>query len=141
MDGFLRSDNSLSNLYEVCHNVTTVLQKCSFRLRKWITNDQKLLESFEPSERLLKKRLSDLDEKESNHNTLGLIWNVKSDVLKLCFIEKFYKETKTLVRTIIPSVFTVFQIFKVLKNLLDSYSYIFATNFNVFTQTPTPTPS
>ena len=141
MDDFLRSDNSLSNLYEVCHNVTTVLQKCSLRLRKWITNDQKLLESFEPSERLLKKRLSDLDEKESNHNTLGLIWNVKSDVLKLCFIEKFYKETKTPVRTIIPSVFTVFQIFKVLKNLLDSYSYIFATNFNVFTQTPTPTPS
>ena len=27
MDDFLRSDNSLSNLYEVCHNVTTVLQK------------------------------------------------------------------------------------------------------------------
>ena len=55
MDDFLRSDNSLSNLYEVCHIVTTVLQKCSFRLRKWITSDQKLLERFEPSERLLKK--------------------------------------------------------------------------------------
>ena len=37
------------------------------------------------------------------------------------------------------SFYTVFQVFKVLKNLLDSYSYIFITNFNVFTQTPTPT--
>ena len=36
---------------------------------------------------------------------------------------------------------TAFQVFKVLKNLLDSYNYIFATNFNVFSQTPTPTPS
>ena len=36
---------------------------------------------------------------------------------------------------------TVFHVFKVLKNLLDSYSYILATNFNVFIQTPTPTPS
>ena len=105
MDDFLRSDNSLSNLYEVCCNVTTVLQKCSFRLRKWITNNQKLLESFEPSERLLKKRLSDLDEKESNHNTLGLICNVKSDVLKLCFIEKFYKETKRGIISFLCSVF------------------------------------
>ena len=34
----------------------------------------------------------------------------------------------------------VFQVFKVLKSLLDSYSYIFVTNFNVFTQTPSPTP-
>ena len=28
-----------------------------------------------------------------------------------------------------------------LKNLLGSYSYIFATNFSIFTQTPTPIPS
>ena len=39
------------------------------------------------------------------------------------------------------SFYTVFQVFKALKNLLDSYSYIFITNFNAFTQTPTPTPS
>ena len=39
------------------------------------------------------------------------------------------------------SFHTVFQAFKVLKNLLDSYNLIFVTNFNVFTQTPTPTPS
>ena len=37
------------------------------------------------------------------------------------------------------SFYTVFQVFKVLKNLLDSNSHIFMTNFNVFTQTPTPT--
>ena len=36
---------------------------------------------------------------------------------------------------------TVFQVFKVLKNLLVSYSYIFVTDFNVFTQNPTSTPS
>ena len=39
-------------------------------------------------------------------------------------------------------IITVFQDFKVfLKNLLDSYSYIFITNFNGFTQIPTPIPS
>ena len=37
------------------------------------------------------------------------------------------------------SFYTVFQVFKVLKNLLDSNSHIFMTNFNVFTQTPIPT--
>ena len=37
------------------------------------------------------------------------------------------------------SFHTVFQVFKVLKKLLDCYSYIFITN--VFIQTPTPTPS
>ena len=36
------------------------------------------------------------------------------------------------------SFHTVLQVFKVLKNLLDSCSYIFITNFNVFTQTLTP---
>ena len=39
------------------------------------------------------------------------------------------------------SFHTVFQVFKVLKNLLDSYSYIFITDFNVFTQNPTLTAS
>ena len=39
------------------------------------------------------------------------------------------------------SFHTVFQVFKVLKNLLDSYSYIFVTNLNVITKTLTPTPS
>ena len=39
------------------------------------------------------------------------------------------------------SFHTVFQVFKVLKNLLDSYSYIFITYFNVFTENPSPTPS
>ena len=39
------------------------------------------------------------------------------------------------------SFHTVFQVFKVLKNLLDSDSYILVTNFNIFTQNPTTTPS
>ena len=39
------------------------------------------------------------------------------------------------------SFHTEFQVFKVFKNLLDSYSYIFVTNVNVFTQIPSPTPS
>ena len=38
------------------------------------------------------------------------------------------------------SFHTVFQVFKVLRNLLDSYSCIFVKNFNVFTRTPTPKP-
>ena len=39
------------------------------------------------------------------------------------------------------SFHTVFQVFKVLRNLLDSDSYILVTNFNIFTQNPTTTPS
>jgi len=42
MDDFLKSMNSLTDLSIICKSVTDVLSKASFRLRKWISNNQSI---------------------------------------------------------------------------------------------------
>ena len=69
MDDFIKSGNSLETLINTITSVTNTLSKYGFRLNKWISNNEYLLNKYPESEK------ASTNEAE----TLGINWDIESD--------------------------------------------------------------
>jgi len=106
MDDYLKSDASKESLLDLSNDVIRVLSKANFRLRKWISNSQYILDNFQPSECLLSsQKLDDINSNDSNYRTLGILWNIKSDLFKINYSSKDYPESKRGLLGLLCSVF------------------------------------
>jgi len=106
MDDYLKSDASKESLLDLSIDVIRVLSKANFRLRKWISNSQYILDNFQPSECLLSsQKLDDINSNVSNYRTLGILWNIKSDLFKINYSSKDYPESKRGLLGLLCSVF------------------------------------
>lgn len=74
MDDLLTGAETLDELFQIKCDVSKVLEKGGFNLRKWQSND--------PSTVFLDKNTNLTFGKDVSQSTLGIIWNPQSDVIK-----------------------------------------------------------
>ncbi|XP_037909904.1 uncharacterized protein LOC119650835 [Hermetia illucens] len=79
MDDLMSGANNLTTAKEIQRQLVTVLKKGGFKLRKWSSNHNNLLQEI-PSEDL-EVHLN--DDNEASIKTLGLIWLPRSDVFQI----------------------------------------------------------
>ena len=85
MNGFLKSDNSDEHLTTITKAVISVLKESGFRLTKFVSTNQDILNQLPETEILNKKALAEQSDQESTHKALGILWNVKTDELRIKF--------------------------------------------------------
>lgn len=80
VDDLLSGSNSIESTIRLANQITEILAKAGFHLRKWVSNSCKILEGIQTTN---KSDIIDLGTHE-NTKTLGLIWNGQRD----CFLYK-----------------------------------------------------
>lgn len=83
MDDFLKSGENIDNLIKLANELHELLSKRGFRLTKFISNNQNILDELPKTELKFKERLEMLSDENNFQKILGLIWNLTSDTLKL----------------------------------------------------------
>lgn len=96
MDDYMGSCDNLEIASRLQREITTVLAKAGFPLRKWVSNDDKLLEMIPECDR--EGAASDDD---TSISTLGLRWYHTSD--QLGFKMSSFKDTKKITKRVILS--------------------------------------
>ena len=81
MDDFLKSDNSEEHLTRITKTVISVLKESRFRLTKFVSNNQHILNQLPETEVLHKKAVAEQHNRVSTHKALRILWNVKTDLL------------------------------------------------------------
>ena len=94
MNDFLKSDNSDEHLNRITKAVISVLKESGFRLTKFVSTNQDILNQLPETEILNKKALAEQSDQESTHTALGILWNVKTDELGIKFSDKTFLNTK-----------------------------------------------
>ena len=84
MDDFIKSGNSLETLIHTITSVTNTLSQYSFRLHKWISSNEYLLNKIPESEKV----------STNQAKILGINWDIESDNLTLREINKSFIPTK-----------------------------------------------
>ena len=87
MDDFLKSDKSEEHLTRITKTVISVLKESGFRLTKFVSNNQDILNQLPELEILNKKTIAEQSDQESTHKALGILWNVKTDELRIKFAD------------------------------------------------------
>ena len=105
MDDLLKSDNSEEHLTRNTKTVILVLKESGFRLTKFVSNNQDILNRLPETEILNKKVITEQSDQESTHNALGILWNVKTDKLRIKFSEKTFLNTKRELLSLLCSIF------------------------------------
>ena len=95
MDNFIKSGNSLETLIHTVTSVTNTLSQYGFRLHKWISNNDYLLNKIPESEKV----------STNEANILGIHWDIESDNLSLCGINKSFIPTKRRVLSVLCSTY------------------------------------
>ena len=83
MDDFIKSGNSLEALIHTIASVTNTLSQYGFRLHKWISNNEYLLNKIPESEKV----------STNQAKMLGINWDIESDNLSLYGINKSFIPT------------------------------------------------
>ena len=73
MDDFLKSDNSDKHLTRITKTVISVLKESGFRLTKFVSNNQYILNQLPQTEILNKKAITEQSDQESTHKALGIL--------------------------------------------------------------------
>ena len=73
MDDFLKSDNSDKHLTRITKTVISVLKESGFRLTKFVSNNQYILNQLPETEILNKKAITEQSDQESTHKALGIL--------------------------------------------------------------------
>ncbi|XP_025602297.2 uncharacterized protein LOC112694947 [Athalia rosae] len=103
MDDVLTGSKSLEDTIELQNQLTQLLKAGHFELRKWQTNDTRVLEHL--ADECKAKKLLVLDKQEAV-KTLGLLWDNTKDILKFNLtIKKMPKITK---RTILSTISEIY---------------------------------
>ena len=105
MDDFLISDNSEEHLTRITRTVISVLKESGFRLTKFVLNKQDILNQLPETEILNKKAIAEQSDQESTHKALGILWNVKTDELRIKFSDKTFLNTKRVLLSLFCSIF------------------------------------
>ena len=105
MDGFLESDNSERHLTRITENVISILEESGFRLTKFVSNNQDILNQLPETEILNKKAIAEQSDQESTHKALGILWNVKTDELRIKFSDKTFLNAKLGLLSLLCSIF------------------------------------
>ena len=105
MDDFLISDNSEEHLTRITRTVISVLKESGFRLTKFVLNNQDILNQLPETEILNKKAIAEQSDQESTHKALGILWNVKTDELRIKFSDKTFLNTKRVLLSLFCSIF------------------------------------
>ena len=105
MDDFLISDNSEEHLTRITRTVISVLKESGFRLTKFVLNNQDILNQLPETEILNKKAIAEQSGQESTHKALGILWNVKTDELRIKFLDKTFLNTKRVLLSLFCSIF------------------------------------
>ena len=105
MDDFLISDNSEEHLTRITRTVISVLKESGFRLTKFVLNNQNILNQLPETEILNKKAIAEQSDQESTHKALGILWNVKTDELRIKFSDKTFLNTKRVLLSLFCSIF------------------------------------
>ena len=83
MDNFLKSGEWVKDLINIATQLIQLLSNKGFRLTKWISNSQIILDRLPTADLETKNKIKDLTYENSFKKVLRLLWNVKSDTLKL----------------------------------------------------------
>ena len=94
MDDFLKSGECVKGLINIAGQLLQFLSNKGFRLTKWISNSQIILDRLPTADLEIKNKIKDLTYENSFKKVLGLLWNVKSDTLKLPSNIKRISDTK-----------------------------------------------
>ena len=73
MDDFLKSDNSDKHLTRITKTVISVLKESGFRLTKFVSNNQYILNQLPETKILNKKAITEQSDQESTHKALGIL--------------------------------------------------------------------
>ena len=74
MDDFLKSDNSDKHLTRITKTVViSVLKESGFRLTKFVSNNQYILNQLPETKILNKKAITEQSDQESTHKALGIL--------------------------------------------------------------------
>lgn len=87
VDDLLTGSNSVEDTVKLANDISSLLEKYGFHLRKWISNSAHVLNGINASDRA---DFIDLGENE-NTKTLGLIWNGQRDKLLFKIGSEFTK--------------------------------------------------
>lgn len=102
VDDLLTGMNSINETVNLANDISLLLQRYGFHLRKWISNSALVLDGIETPDR---GDFVDLGESE-NTKTLGLVWNGRQDVLSFKINSEFSKSvTKRSVLSEISQIF------------------------------------
>ena len=93
MDDYLGSYRNMDLAKETVANVTKLLSEGGFRLTKWISNSNSLLEVLPQSE-ITKSSTEGNSMKNETEKILGMMWNYKRDTINVKHSNKSYLNTK-----------------------------------------------
>ena len=105
MVDFLKSGECVKGLINIAVQLLQLLSNKGFRLTKWISNSQIILDRLPTAGLEIKKKIKDLTYENSFRQVLGLLWNVKLDTLKLPNNIKRITNTKRGLLSALCSVF------------------------------------
>lgn len=77
VDDFISGADTVEEANQLCAEVSSILRKGCFTLRKWISNNPDVLQSIQVSETCEFMRLGD----KENTKMLGIYWSCQSDLL------------------------------------------------------------
>ena len=95
MDNFIKSGNSLETLIHTITSVTNTLSQYGFRLHKWISNNEYLLNKISESEKA----------STNQAKILGINWDIESDNRTLRAINKSFIPIKRGVLSVLCSIY------------------------------------
>ena len=104
MDNYLDLFNDVNKAVYTAHSVTKMLSFGGFHLTKWISNSSFILTSLPTSD--ISPKIVDLDFNELPiERALGIIWDTKSNLLKVKEVSKTFPCTKGGLLSCVSSIF------------------------------------
>ena len=110
MDDFLRSHSSNKYLTDITKSVVSNLKNADSRLTKFTSNNQDIIEQLPSSEIINQTSISQQNVEDSYRKILGILWNIQTDVLKLCSIDYAYPNTKRGILSLLCTLFDPLEI-------------------------------
>ena len=104
MDDFLKSLSNEDDLISLSNHLITALSSCGFKLTKWISNSEYIMNKLPSSELSPKYVNLDLTEKPIER-ALGMIWDLSDDVFVFRPISKSCTPTKRGILSMVSSIF------------------------------------
>lgn len=104
MDDFLSGQNTIPEALLLRDQVIEILEQGKFKLRKWASNEPRLLPAVSES---LDSVLINLD-KNGDIKTLGLTWNYRDDILKYVTTELPIANRKFTKRSILSKIAKIY---------------------------------